>query len=312
MFDSVISIPTTSQGPDKVNGNGWTECNDLTLDPPSSARKGNYIRWPRRPNTALKKNVWPKSREMKYLSTDSGSDGGISFQSRSNGDPDYDIKKLLDWNGKWLPPPEQWSARKGYTSRHFGQEIEDWMNSQPNECREQMTLDSDAYRGRETNIDGKVAHVLVDGVCKELVPRYWMSVPVEGKSLRQFWTEMPDRSPEALSDVDITVDPPWWNLYEDPPSCFITGLIVPEAKIDLEDAINHVNTFGFASAEERIQEKIHRNLQKHRRMMAKRNRPLLEQQSLVPQIEDRRIRPTANVYFRPVQPADVRGITVSF
>jgi hypothetical protein len=94
-------------------------------EPVQAAPKVGNLRWPR-VRQPYKKTVWPKNKDMKAIPTDSSSDGGVSFNSDSGGDPNYDIKKLMDWNGDWLPPPEQWAARKGHSSRHFGQQIEKW------------------------------------------------------------------------------------------------------------------------------------------------------------------------------------------
>lgn len=75
---------------------------------------------------------------MKPISDDE-EDGGIEYKSDSNGDPDYDVKKLMDWNGDWLPPPETWSARHAFTDRHFGASLEKWMNGHDPSCTDNYT-----------------------------------------------------------------------------------------------------------------------------------------------------------------------------
>ncbi|KAF1844140.1 uncharacterized protein K460DRAFT_317343 [Cucurbitaria berberidis CBS 394.84] len=306
--NSPPSPATTPPESEKVENNGWAGWDNPKPESSPLIRKAENPRWPRGPKPAPKKTVWPKARDMKYIPTDSDSDGGVSFRSNSNGDPHYDVKQLMDWNGDWLPPPEQWSARKGYSNRHFGQIMEQWMNGHSIECIDSMDISSDSFRGRQTTNGDEVEHVLVDGVCKELVPRYWLLAHIEGKPLREFWKEMPLRAPEALDDTDITAEPPWWDLYTDASSSFISALVVPDAKVDGADVANHINPFGFASATERMRNKRERDINKQQRMLAKRNRPLPEPKFPVPEMEDRRIRPSANVYLRPVQPADVRGI----
>lgn len=76
---------------------------------------------------------------MKPQSVDDEEDGGIECVSDSNGDPDYDVKKLIDWNGDWIPPPETWSARHAFTNRHFGASIEKWINGHDASCLENLT-----------------------------------------------------------------------------------------------------------------------------------------------------------------------------
>lgn len=85
---------------------------------------------------------------------DDEEDGGVVVcPSDSEGDPDYDIKKLIDWNGDWLPPPETWSARHGFTDRHFGAGIEKWINGHSKTCIENMThhLVSEKFGGYEAS-----------------------------------------------------------------------------------------------------------------------------------------------------------------
>jgi hypothetical protein len=268
---------------------------------------------------------------MKYIPrSSSDSDGGISFKSNSNGDPDYDIKKLLDWNGDWLPAPESWSARKGHTNRHFGQWIEDWMNGQPPDCSMPVFRAPGTFNGYEvvkTVGDEKTIEYVFDegSVCKELAPRYWMDAKVGKETLREYWKSFLTAEPKPLEDYDITEHPPWWELYEDVVyedeedeertkslSCYLNGLEVPDARTNLNDPEYPAQPFHLASAEEKVQNKKKKEEEKYRRTMAKRNRPVSESKFPIPQVEDRRLKPTANIYIRPVQPADVRGIAVSY
>jgi len=236
---------------------------------------------------------------MRALPSDSSSDGGISFRSNSNGDPDYDVKKLMDWNGDWLPPPEQWSARKGHTSRHFGQGIEQWINGHGEDCTEPIKYDAATF--------------YEDGLCKELVPRYWLLPKIENDTLGGFWKKMPTHAPSPISDIDPLEDSPFWERYEDEPSCFINGLVVPEARVDPEDIENHDPRGAdiLASANDRVRAIDAAKANNRRRTLMKQNRPPRESKVIMPPMEDRRICPKSNVYFRPVQPTDVEGIAVS-
>mgnify|MGYP003624103294 CR=1 FL=1 len=233
---------------------------------------------------------------MKAMSTDSSSDGGIACRSDSNGDPDYDVKKLMDWNGDWLPPPEQWAARKGHINRHFGQAIEHWINGHDDDCTKNMEI------GPHFNEDGS----------KELVPRYWIITKIEQDSLGTFWRQFPERAPAPVSDIDLTAELPYWERYEDGTSSYLNGLIVPEASVDLSDPENHMGGFDLLiCAAEKVRLIEERKTRAHARTLARQRRPLRESVPTGPPQEDRRIRPKSNVYFRPVQPADVTGIAVS-
>jgi hypothetical protein len=263
--------------------------------PPPAAPKAGNPRWPRTRGPP-KKNVWPKSREMKALPSESDSDGGVTFKSDSNGDPNYDVKKLMDWNGDWLPPPEQWSARKGHSSRHFGQGIEQWINGHPNECTQKMEVEA----------------FFEEGNCKEVVPRYWIVSTIEQKSLGEFWKLMPMRQPLALSDV--SAHPPFWERYEDTSKdCFfIEGLAVSEEKVDPDDPNNHFGRADLlASATQKMEGIKARDQRQRAKQIAKQNRVVPDTKPVGPQPADRRIKLESNVYFRPVQPADIGGIAVS-
>jgi hypothetical protein len=306
-LDDSKTANATAKAADPQNGvySGWDEPKP---DLPAPTKKAGNPRWPQGPQP-YKKTVWPKNKDMKYIPSSSDSDGGVTFKSNSNGDPDYDIKKLLDWKGDWLPAPESWSARKGHTNRHFGQWVEDWMNGQPEVCTAAISKPPGVFNAE-------------DGVCKELAPRYWMDAKVDKETLREYWKHFLDAEPKPQEDCDLNENPPWWEMYEDivyededdgtkKLSCYLNGLVVPEARVNFNDPDYPSQPIHLASADEKVENKRRRSEEKYRRTMAKRNRPVAESNFPIPPIEDRRLKPAANIYIRPVQAADVRGIAVS-
>jgi hypothetical protein len=291
---------------------GWDEPKE---DLPIAKKNPGNPRWARGPQP-YKKTVWPKAKDMKYTPSSSNSDGGVDFKSNSDGDPHYDIKKLVDWNGDWLPP-EMWSARKGYTDRHFSAHIEQWCNTHPLDWNNGVT----PYFPPDTFIQGK-----------ELAPRYWLEVKVGGESLREFWKGLvnPEKEPKPLDANDLTDYMPWWELYEDAvytetmdddeshnqkmvthPTSYLRALDVPDARVNFNDPEYPSASWMLASAQEKVEEKNKRAAEKYRKLMAKRSRPVPESKYPTPQMADRRLHPEANIYIRPVKPADVEGISVS-
>jgi len=249
---------------------------------------------------------------MKYIPSSSDSDGGISFRSNSNGDPDYDIKKLTDWNGEWLPAPETWIGRKGHADRHFGAHIERWFNAIPGEAEVQVYLPPNTFT-----------------LGKEVAPRYWLEVKIEGDNLRVNWQKLvtKESKPELVHKNDLIDYLPWWELYEDiiyeetidaddskdqkrltHASSYLHALKAPDFRVDPETNEPH----NLASAEAKVQAVNKRAEDKYRKTMAKRNRPIPESKAPVQPIVDRRLRPEANIYIRPIQAMDVRGIAVSW
>ena len=252
--------------------------------------------------------MWLKQRDIpKALSAGSQSDGGVTFKSDSDGDPSYDVKKLMDWSGDWLPAPEDWAARKGFTSRHFGQVIELWANEHSKNCTKLMDTASADFLGLQTE-DGKWLN-------KDLVPRYWLHDTIDGAPPRKFWEEMRHRAPAPLSDIDITDDPPYWERWSDdqPSDCYMPTLVVPEATIDQDDKDNELECpYAMLCVKERIAMVEAIKLEKQRRQHARRNRPTPKSTHGGPSPPDRQLTPKANIYLRPVGPADIPGITVSF
>ncbi|KAJ4376762.1 hypothetical protein N0V86_006879 [Didymella sp. IMI 355093] len=264
----------------------------------------NNPRWPRAPKAPKEKHVWPKAREIpRELSAGSQSDGGVTFKSDSDGDPSYDVKKLMDWSGHWLPAPEDWTARKGFTSRHFGQVIEQWANEHSRSCTRTMDIDSPDFLGIQ-NQDGQ-------WINKDLVPRYWLHEMIDNSPPREFWKQAPHRAPAPMSDIDIMESPPYWERWNDgqPDDCFIVTLVVPEARIDQDDKDNELESpYAMLCVEERIARIAAIHTERARRQHAKRNRPVIAAKDEGSSAPDRQMRPTANIYLRPVGPADIPGI----
>lgn len=235
------------------------------------------------------------------------------FESDSNGDPDYDIKKLLDWEGKWMPPPEDWANRKGFSDRHFEQVIETWINGHAEECTLPMDTDWKVGFDQET-LKRNIPEDVKSG--KVLVPRYWAEVKVEDMTLRDFWRDLPHHSPAAVDDDDITENSPWWDRFVENGANYVAPLDVPTAYVDMDDPENYAPSVGtkaaMASAAEKVEVLIATRIWKERRRLARQNRPVSPVDvTIIQQEEQRRLRPTVNMYIRPVQASDVQGITVS-
>lgn len=79
----------------------------------------------------------PVTDDGDYNVEDNGWDN--ANKSDSNGDPDYDIKKLVDWNGEWLPADPDWQNRNGYVNRNLGASVEKWINGHDESCIDNFT-----------------------------------------------------------------------------------------------------------------------------------------------------------------------------
>ncbi|KAF1965489.1 hypothetical protein BU23DRAFT_545965 [Bimuria novae-zelandiae CBS 107.79] len=245
--------------------NGW----------PSPVRKGRHM--------------WPKNRDMRPVTDDEG-EWDVEHKSDSNGDPDYDVKKLIDWNGDWLPPPESWSARHTFTDRHFGASIEKWINGHHQSCVVNLTdlLAEADYLGHE-----------------EIAPRTWIPTRIEGDAPQLFWQALPSRAPPPLSDIDISEYRPFWEEYTQD-SDFLNPLQHPaKSVLDMEDEENARPGAG-RSLEQNLRNIAQKKTAHNRRRKQKQNRPIAMQE--LPPPSHPGYRPLANVYFRPVVPADATSI----
>ena len=257
------------------------------------------------------KHVWVKTRDIPRkaptLSTD---EGGVDFQSDSGGDVDYDIKKLVDWDGEWMPPPEDWAARKGFNPRHFGQGVEQWINGHSRNCTKPMDINSPDFTGVLVGTDKLGRNTFLT---KDVVPRYWLHDSIDNAYPRTFWNEFPQRSPSPLSDVDIFEHPPYWERWEDnkPEHCYMLPLAVPEATVNVDDPENKHHPYAMISTADRVQKIAEMNEARRRKKERKEKRALLI--TVPEEVESPdRLSPRANIYLRPVQQSDVRGIMVSF
>lgn len=212
----------------------------------------------------------------------------------------------MQWNGDWLPPPEEWAARKGFSPRHFGSNIEKWANEHSKLCTKLVDVDSPAFLGIEIAAD--------EWLTKDLVPRYWIHESIDNDNPRTFWENLPHRAPAPLSDVDVMEDPPYWERWEDedPEHCFMEALSVPEARIDKGNPDNELESpFAMLCATDRLAKILEIRATTKARRDARHSRPVRPITETMPKLPDRRLCPKANMYLRPVQPADVRDIMVS-
>ncbi|KAF2653066.1 hypothetical protein K491DRAFT_22897 [Lophiostoma macrostomum CBS 122681] len=252
---------------------------------------------------------WPKNRDMRAEPDES--DGGASIASNSQGDPDYDIKKLVDWNGDWLPAPVEWAGRKSFTDRRFSQHIYDWVVQTDFAYGAKSALDAIPV-GTVYMDDGEFKHVqdaFLADKAGEIALRDWVPQQIEGDSPSQFWRSLPYRAPAALSDVDLKEEKPWWETYPSTEHCLLAPVEVPEAKIDPEKKENHYGGVRSTSNQAVARKESVRQL-RIRKTLEKRNKPV--DCTPIVQMPDRSLKHEANIYLRPVVPADVPQVVTLY
>ncbi|KAF2740853.1 hypothetical protein EJ04DRAFT_597894 [Polyplosphaeria fusca] len=261
--------------PAKANGMAKSRWNNTT---------GMKTKWAKAPR------AWPKNRDMRPLPPDDKSDGGVTFKSHSNGDPHYDIKKLVDWNGDWLPAPVEWAGRKSFHDRHFAENIEAWM------IRCEMIP--------QDEIDVQSYPEWLSGKC-QIAPPNWIPLRIEMDASQNFWRAHPSRAPEPLDAGDMS-ELPWWEKYIDLEKGVLVNSEVPDVELDMgEDENKHPGRE--VSSSEAMFRKEYARRAKEAKILAKRNRPVAP---LGPNPGDeRKLKPTAHIHLRPVRPSDISQIT---
>jgi hypothetical protein len=248
---------------------------------------------------------------MKPQLDNGGSDGGVrcngwedDIQAPSDpDDPNHDIKKLVDWNGNWLPGDVEWDIRKPYTNRHFTTYIDGWL----------------------TGIEKAYGVVYADGKIKadqnfgfvnikappyvgsweeggEIAIRAWIPTTIDAESPQQFWKSYPFRAPAPVDDDDLEEAKPWWELYPDDDSCQLPKWNVPDFALDYTDFENRQPNVT-RTTNEKIRHREQARDQRVRRIQERRNRPSspIPAKMIAP---DTRLKPLANINIRPVVPAD--------
>ncbi|KAH7109623.1 hypothetical protein B0J11DRAFT_573662 [Dendryphion nanum] len=219
------------------------------------------------------------------------------IKSNSGGDPNYDIRKLVDWDGNWMPAPIDWDDRKAYRDRHFADHIEIWIDKQPGCTTEPLCISADGL-GSKTVTDDIIA------------PKYWVWNAIERQSPQDFWRTFPARAPAPMSDVDITESAPWWETFKDERLGRLPVIQVPDASVDPGNPENHnpdlANTVNGEIGKRKKGAQLRK--EKEERRMARLRIALLEAEKEVIPPPRNALKPKVNIYLRPVDIKDIRQI----
>jgi hypothetical protein len=146
---------------------------------------------------------------------------------------------------------------------------------------------------------------------RDLVPRDWIPSQIEGNSPQEFWRSLQSRAPAPVDEGDMDESKPWWESYVNPTTEYLSFVNVPDACIDPED-VDDKKHFMPPTSKAAVDRVKWNQEAEYRKTMARRNRPTVISTPMnVPAPPDLSLKPTANIYLRPAQPADIPEITVS-
>ncbi|KAF2119877.1 hypothetical protein BDV96DRAFT_485917 [Lophiotrema nucula] len=287
----------TADIPNEPADNSRGKSNGLGQSKWNNNRQINWLKGPRRnPN----RTVWAKNRDMRAPPTDDESEGGCDLKSHSDGDPDYDIKKLIDWEGNWLPAGD-WAGRKHFADRHFGDRIEEWARSIP-----------PAVEASEIIVNE------IPDFCSDnnsaLAPIWWIPGKIEGETPRIFWGTFASRAPAPVDEGDVSGGP-WWETYVDKENHLLGPLEVPDARVDPEDTFNALPG-ARVNSNEVVARKLRAEKARRDKIMAKRNRPIQDSAGVRPDADQLPLvpplAPAIYLYLRPVRATDVDQINAIY
>ncbi|KAF2200183.1 hypothetical protein GQ43DRAFT_472957 [Delitschia confertaspora ATCC 74209] len=300
-WDNGGDIPQASNGApgwgnNLQQSNGWQA--------PDSADDLNQKRAKRSPwAKPPKKTVWVKNRDLKPDPLNYAGNGGATIESNSEGDPDYHIKKLVDWSGNWQPPPLGWEGRRGYTNRHLNDDVRDWIDGLYSLSKLKAKIDTSDPDFLEAK--------------KTIAQRHWVPTNIEGESAQQFWRTFLSRAPAPVDNGDID-GPPWWETFTGPGQVsYLSPLNALEAQLDPTDP-SYEAAKRDAGTTANLKRREDEKKEKARKAAERRNRRVnrVEHLEVCPDAveeeyvrPDRTLKPTANIYLRPAYAADVKQIT---
>ncbi|KAL0259364.1 hypothetical protein SLS55_005100 [Diplodia seriata] len=220
-----------------------------------------------------------------------GSEAG--FNSNPAADPDHDLKKLVDWEGNWLPGPTDWETRRGYHHHNFNEEMMRFVNG---------SIDTEAA------VDIYNEPTFLNEPSGEVAPRIWASLRIEGTSLQEWWN---NHVGSSLAEDDSKA---WWREYTSEESSLLNSYDVPEARIDPTDhegQILNVNDLGSGNASEKLMEgRLKKKADRERRRKREREElaAAIAEAPPVTFVEPAKIKPRISLYVRVALAADAQQI----
>ncbi|KAK0640137.1 hypothetical protein DIS24_g9664 [Lasiodiplodia hormozganensis] len=267
-----------------------------TMDNRHSQKQGNtYIKSKRSSkwatNKEIRERVMKDSNEHIGAWGSNGSDTG--FNSNPGADPQHDIKKLVDWEGNWLPGPTDWESRRSFHHHNFNEEMMRFVYG---------SIDKDA------TVDVRNEPSFLSIPHGEVAPHAWASIRIEGTSLQEWWS---NHVGSSLAEPDSKA---WWRDYISEESSLLVPYHVPEAKVDPADTegqILYVHDLGSGHASDKLMERRNKKkADRERRNALEREQHAALAAEMKPATFEmpEKIKPKISLYIRPALAADAHQI----
>lgn len=179
-----------------------------------------------------KNDKWIKNSDLKKATKpptgwdDNAPEGGSVKGANTQG------YSLMDYDGSWAPPPEDWDTRPGFGDEKAGELIAGWLektDTDPRSVLKAFTHDAQSKNfyaeARASNGSTKRYHFVstndTDDIIGEIVPRSWIPRNIEAlNDLQSFWQYHINTTPTPDNELDLVGAKPWWEMYPSPNAAF--------------------------------------------------------------------------------------------
>jgi L-amino acid N-acyltransferase YncA len=217
-----------------------------------------------------------------------------SYKSESDGDPDHDIRKLTDWEGKWLPAPVEWEGRRGFSDKNSYQTIDAWVTRTVKACRDIIDVTAAEFKAHENG---------------DIAPRSWIPLAIEAESPQGFWRTLQSRAPAALSDIGPE-EMPWWEKYISPLGDHMAHINQPHSIMERQDpgyapCQRDDGSVGASKRHLQIKNQKYEKAAEKRKRQMEASAEAIATYGEIPEPPDTRLKPTANIFVRPANVTDM-------
>ncbi|KAJ9667196.1 hypothetical protein H2201_002717 [Coniosporium apollinis] len=275
-------LPTTDQRPETKERAAPHQQRKAARPP----RETRNPRWPSNKETRA-----PKDGPKQWLSP--SDDGGWSVYEDAGNDPDYDVKQLMDWTGKWMNAPGDWEGRGKYDDPNFKTRIVDWIEKHADVAQNPVDIGDDHHKDFTAIQNGEMAN------------RDWVPVTIGEDVANVWWSKHLRTGAEWLEDLH---DKPFWEKYISSTSYLLAPLAVPDAALDSSDA-EYARALQDAGSDAKTMDAIKKaaSQEKRRKLTEKQERQAkLESKkaAAAPPVFEPSQRPKVNIFLRLALPAD--------
>jgi len=158
------------------------------------------------------------------------------------------VYELLNYDGTWAPPPDDWSERPPFANvEQRAKNLQAWLEAivyveNPLGNVTKLPHSSNFNQSIPTKAGTPTRYYFScpsdkENAMGEIAPVSWIPQPIDARtSLRELWSDHLKEPPTPSDPEDLQDVKPWWDLYPSPVACFQMPLQHPENRgVDVTD-----------------------------------------------------------------------------